>query len=243
MVLKKHILSGAIAVLLLSLVVAISEASHFVAKDGYFDTDTPGNHDGNELHVRLGGFPTCNFTDTDVSYITFSLTGITQTIGRAELVLTTTGSPTSLSTVSLGLYQVADDSWDEAAATSGPALGSLIQSVSLSGITSSGQTVTFGNLTGSSNLATYMESQKNGDGFATVALRLESCSFTSRVDFEDRTGSNPPVLNLQTPTSIALSNVAASDTAYGNISVWALALTLLALFSVTFVVFRRRFLS
>lgn len=162
-----------------------------------------------------------------VGFVGWDLSGITQSIGSAELILTTyrvTGAPTS-TPVTFELFEPLTHDWSEVGAVSPGSSGNTLAttSVLLENLTGTPQTVVF---SGSDAVAlgAYFNNLRS-PGPATVGIRISGgCTASTVVYFNDRenTGNLPggaaatePDLLLFTPTAVSLQSVGASSQSQG----------------------------
>lgn len=158
-----------------------------------------------------------------VAFIGWDLSGVTQIIGSAELVLTSyfiSEAPLSPTEVVFQLFSPSTQDWTEATTSSPGDAGTTLATrrvVLVDGATP--QTVVFG---GSANeddaeaLGNYLDSLR-ASGSATVGVRITGgCLENTVVNFNDREQSGgtavaPPSLFLFTPTAVSLQSVAVSS--------------------------------
>jgi hypothetical protein len=186
-------------------------------------------------------------TSSQIGLIGWDLSTTTETIGSAELILTTynvvgaiVGTP-----VEIQLFAPSENSWTEDGSSPGSIGATLATTSVLLANVQTPQTIVFGGITNptdASTLGAHFDSLK-ATGSATVGVRISGgCSPSTNVFINDRenTGNLPggaeltePDLNLFTPTAVSLSSLNASgqDSAANNtlfLAIGALVLTLAA---------------
>lgn len=166
---------------------------------------------------NLGGF-----TPSDFSYLQFDLRGASSSIAESLLEMTIVVNNTQADEVTIGLYAVSDDGWNESdlVFNNRPVPGARLQSVTVAGDATG--PVTFGDSTGTHPLGTWLEQERQGDGVATLMLGIDSAAnpgfIQGTVVIEDSENSHDaatgdqPNLTLAGPTAITLEGARADDT-------------------------------
>ncbi len=173
-----------VVLMIAALTVALCAGTSFALVTGAVTADTfvrstdALNHNGEGLEVASGGMNgACNVAST--SYTRWTLTGLNAAqVSTVIMTLTVFSGPTVA--VDLTLYKVADTTWNETTlASPGPAIGDLIQTVTLPANSPSGTQILFNNAT----LVQYIKD--SAGGAASFALRMTACG-----------GANLPVVLL-----------------------------------------------
>ena len=179
-----------------------------------------GTTDKDNLEIQSGGLGTC--TPSRTTYLRWSLVGVNTELGDTSKLVLFVNQAQNNNTGFVTLYEVQDDSWDEATLTGNtpaPALGSVIASVPTP--TVAGGTITF---TGTA-LATWLN--KNtfytggndnvaGNDKVSFAVQVANCPGFSnpvRFDSKDKPGGTAPLLQLYNPTAVTMSTFRAADPA------------------------------
>lgn len=229
---KRAFLLVVVAVLLFLIVGTVGAVAP--GKDTFFGNGA--NNEGADLQLVSSSITGCSPNYT--AYLYWDLSS-EPPISTASLTLTTSAvvSGVPAGALEFTLYEVATDTWNETD-TAAPAgePGAAIQTASAT-LTSStaGQTVVFD----AAPLSAYLESERTGDGEASVAVGITSnCTLNTIVTFEDsESGANGPNLEL-TPTAVSMRSTEATNDG-SAIFIWGGLIVAVALAS-AFVIIRRR---
>ena len=219
-------------------------------QDTYTSRNNPtSNLNGQTLLLSYDNFGV--FQPSDFSYLQFDLTDVSTSAANATLDLTVVSNSSSAESVTVGLYSVVNDGWDAATVThnTAPAASSLLQTVVIEG-TFTGA-VQFGDSTADHPLGIFLESQRVGDGVASMMLRIESVTsptfFQGTLSMEDVEGTfdgqndNEPMLMVEgSPTAITLSGVGGTATAPAPFPLYLVVPFLILGLGSLFVVSRKR---
>jgi hypothetical protein len=185
---------------------AVSSSGQAPTDDAYASSSEPAQtHDDDRLGVQASNLGSCS--PTGIAYLKFDA-GFSGSLSRAALWMYNT-LPSSTATV-LGVHAVADDSWVESTLTwnNAPPLGALLASAIPP---ASAGWMEFS----SPGLTAYMVGEQGGDGIASLAVQVDTCS-GDLVDvnvFEDRenTGGSGelPYLLLESVTAVELVSLTA----------------------------------
>lgn len=175
------------------------------------------NYDGQGLKAGYacspGPIPICG-PENKFSFVKYDLTGVTQIINSVAISFTTTlVDRNNTGNVTFSFYETTDGwaspglPWDHNPTTTAPMRGALIGTATAN-LTAAGQVLTFNDPA----LATYFESQRTGDGVASITFHMTSGPGTgyTRVtfaDMEDATPSNRPGSACFSPTAIGLQGL------------------------------------
>jgi hypothetical protein len=172
-------------------------------QDAFVDPNNPTTvYNGDRLELTFSNFP--GFAPTRRSLLQFELTGEAADLTGAQLQLTVVENNINPnSTVAVALYGAADG-WAESSVSweTRPLEAALLQTVTVAGGATGA--VTFD----AAAVGAYLESERGGDGVASVYLQLSggdgALGFGGNLYFEDREGSadgvngNEPTLILPT---------------------------------------------
>ena len=197
--------------------------------DSYVRRTSPSS---NFNGIGLGVVSAFSFTTfvcevTDVTYIRWDLSNVNGEVSSSttpsEIVFTVTGPLGNTGTI--GLYEVADDTWVESGInySNAPAIGNLIASIpvpiAVGPVTFSGTNLN--NYLNQESAYTGGGDSSNGDNLASMALRVDGCTAPTPngvifADKENITASFRPVMNLYSPTAVHLANLQATNNPYPN---------------------------
>jgi len=185
------------------------------AQDTYVDKNTSEagvSHDGMELRVQGSNLGTCDAVRT--AYMQWNLQDLSAPAGWAQLNLTVTSTPSNAAGQTISLYRTTDG-WDESLTynTPAPAVGALIESVTLPSGIASGAVVSFGGTDAA--LLQYIN-EKVGQPSISFALKFSTCATTSLIWFLDsESGTGAPNLEVRTaapPNAVDVSSTSAERT-------------------------------
>jgi len=173
-----------------------------------------GQTDPNNLWITLSNTPGGDCTVTRITNLQWNLANLAgQTLGTASITLTRNGATSNAPNYVVGLYQLADNWTDASNWNTAPQPGAQIETKPFP--TSNGATVVFN----STALVQYLQSQINGDGVASFAVRLVSSTGTcsavvSSVFNSSSMATGQPTLAAGTPTAVDMTTASAERTSW-----------------------------
>lgn len=190
--------------LVLLVVAGLALAQSSATADTYVNLNEPDTAYGTDstLWATLTGDPGGACTVSRITYVKFDVSGAAgKTINSALLTLTRTGGTSNPNNYTVGLYEVADDSWTASSTwNTAPTLGSQIETRAFPA--ANGDTTEYS----SAALVSYLQSEADGDGVASFAVQLVSaggCAGATTVIYassEATTGG--PTLELLDPNAV-----------------------------------------
>ncbi len=202
--------------------------------DSYVYNQNPDtNYDGTGLYVGYSLFGV--LTPTYQTYIKYDLSSVEIATGRSTFNFTFTQNSWELgNNISVSLYSVSDDSWNETTLThnNSPAIvnpGSI--TLLETKVIAAGTTglITYGSTSSDNPVGTYIESQRTGDGIASFLIRVTAASggfFGGFAIAEDRENSqtpgivDSPYLDMRGPTAVTLTEFTVSNNPSNRIALW-----------------------
>lgn len=167
------------------------------------------NRNGDSLSLAYSSFDGADFRATQTIFLQFDLSAVDESLNRSALTLTIFENALLADDADVALYSVADD-WtaDDLTAANAPSLSSPLATAN---VMPDSLEIIFGSQTNASAFASQLESERQGDGIASFALRIDAATngrFGGALVMADsESGIGPEIAVGQgVPTAVGLSS-------------------------------------